>query len=137
MAAVRVSFTWMGTQKTLDPDQRARAAEAFGAEGTSLSAGKKLIDTRHPAFRAVTAIRGQVDAYWKGLSLPFPEPGVRLIRHDAVEAFAARMAAFRAWRDNLRTGLREGVLPRGLKAPEAQLATGDASPGAPHSAIAR
>ena len=96
MAAVRVSFTWMGTQKTLDPDQRARAAEAFGAEGQFLSAGKKLIDTRHTAFRAVTAIRGQVDSYWKGLSLPFPEPGVRLIRHDAVEAFAARMADFRA-----------------------------------------
>ena len=70
MAAVRVSFTWMGTQKSLDPDQRARAAEAFGAEGACLSAGKKLIDTRHPAFRAVTAIRGKVDAYWRGQSVP-------------------------------------------------------------------
>ena len=39
MAAVRVSFTWMGTQKSLNPDQKARAAEAFGAEGRYLSAG--------------------------------------------------------------------------------------------------
>ena len=45
MAAVRVSFTWMGTQKTLNPDQKARAAETFGAEGQYLSAGKKLLDT--------------------------------------------------------------------------------------------
>ena len=82
MAAVRVSFTWMGTQKTLTPEQKAQAAEAFDAEGQFLSAGKKLLDTRHAAFRAVTAIRGKVDAYWKGLSLPFPEPGVRLIKHD-------------------------------------------------------
>ena len=67
MAAVRVSFTWMGTQKTLDRDQKARAAETFGAEGQYLSAGKKLIDTGHTAFRAVTAIRGKVDAYWKGI----------------------------------------------------------------------
>ena len=96
MAAARVSFTWMGTQKTLNADQRARAAEAFGAEGRSLSAGKKLLDTGHPAFRAVTAIRGQVDAYWRGISLPYPEPGVRLIRLDAVEPFAARMAGLRA-----------------------------------------
>src|SRR3954453_4203103 len=96
MAAVRVSFGWMGTQKTLNPEQKARAAETFGAEGQYLSAGKKLIDTGHSAFRAVTAIRGKADSYWKGLSLPYPEPGVRLIRHDAVESFAAQMADFRA-----------------------------------------
>ena len=100
MAAARVSFTWMGTQKTLNADQKARAAETFDAEGQYLSAGKKLLDTRHPAFRAVTAIRGKVDAYWKGLTLPFPEPGVRLIRQDAVEAFAAQMTDFRAELDD-------------------------------------
>src|SRR3954462_14557955 len=72
MAAVRVSFTWMGTQKTLSPEQRAQAAEAFDAEGQFLSAGKKLLDTRHSAFRAVTATRGKIDTCWKGLTLPFP-----------------------------------------------------------------
>src|SRR3954471_10863652 len=100
MAAARVSFTWLGTQKALNPDQKARAAETFGAEGQYLSAGKKLIDTGHSAFRAVTAIRGKVDAYWKGMSLPFPEPGVRLIRHDAVESFAAQMTDFRTELDD-------------------------------------
>lgn len=100
MAAVRVSFTWMGTQKTLTPEQKAQATEAFDAEGPFLSAGKKLLDTRHPAFRAVTAIRGKVDAYWKGLSLPYPEPGVRLIKHDAVESFAAQMTDFRTELDD-------------------------------------
>src|SRR5206468_1239403 len=69
-------------------------------EGQYLSAGKKLLDTAHSAFRAVTAIRGKVDAYWKGMSLPFPEPGVRLIRHDAVEPFAAQMADFRTELDD-------------------------------------
>jgi hypothetical protein len=107
MAAVRVSFAWMGTQKSLDPDQRARAAEAFGAEGASLSAGKRLIDTRHPAFRAVTAIRGQVDSYWKGLSLPFPEPGVRLIPQDKVEGFAALMGDYRTELEDAARHLHE------------------------------
>ena len=100
MAAARVSFTWFGVQKTLTREQKARAAEAFGAEGQYLSAGKKLIDTGHAAFRAVTAIRGKADAYWRGLSLPFPEPGVRLIRHDVVESFAAQMADFRTELDD-------------------------------------
>jgi hypothetical protein len=100
MAAARVSFTWMGTQKTLNAEQKARAAETFGAEGQYLSAGKKLIDTSHVAFRAVTSIRSKIDAYWKGLSLPFPEPGVRLIRHDVVEGFAAQMTDFRTELDD-------------------------------------
>jgi len=100
MAAARVSFTWFGVQKTLTREQKAQAAEAFDAEGQFLSAGKKLIDTRHSAFRAVTAIRGKVDAYWKGQSLPYPEPGVRLIRHDTVESFAAQMADCRTELDD-------------------------------------
>ena len=45
MAAVRVRFTWMGTRKTLSADQRAEAAQPFDAEGESLSAGKKILDT--------------------------------------------------------------------------------------------
>ncbi len=100
MAAVRMSLSWLGTQKTLNPEQKARAAETFGAEGQYLSAGKKLLDTSHSAFRAVTAIRGKVDAYWKGQSLPFPEPGVRLIKHDVVESFAAQMTDFRTELDD-------------------------------------
>jgi hypothetical protein len=85
----------MGTQKTLSPEQKAQAAEAFDAEGQFLSAGKKLLDTRHKAFRAVTAVRGKIAAYWKGISLPFPEAGVRLIKQDEVDAFARQMSRFK------------------------------------------
>src|SRR3954466_8407389 len=76
MAAARVSFTWLGTRRSLTPEQRAEAARPFDAEGGYLSAGKKLLAPRHPAFRAVTAIRGKVASVWRGMSLPFPEPGV-------------------------------------------------------------
>ena len=56
MAAVRVSLSWLGTRKTLTAEQKTVAADAFGAEGAFLSAGKKLLDTKHPAFKAVTAV---------------------------------------------------------------------------------
>ena len=59
-----------------------------------MSAGKKLIDTNHPAYKAVTAIRGKVQSYWKSLSLPYPEPGLRLIRQDRIDDFAAKMREF-------------------------------------------
>ena len=62
MAACRVQFCWLGTQKSLTPEQRAAAACAFDADGRALSAGKKLLDVAHPAFRAVTAVRGQVES---------------------------------------------------------------------------
>ena len=68
MAACRVQFTWLGTSKALTAAQRAQAAEAFDAEGQFLSAGKKLLDVKHPAFRAVTAIRGKIQAYARGMS---------------------------------------------------------------------
>ena len=90
MAAARLSFTWFGVRKSLTPAQKALAAESFGAEGEYLSAGKKLIDTKHPAFRAVTAIRGRVQSVWKGMTLPYPEPGIRLLRRDQIERFDAR-----------------------------------------------
>jgi hypothetical protein len=95
-AAARVSFTWLGVRKSLSADQRAQAAESFGAEGAFLSAGKKLLDTRDEKFRAVTAVRNRIQGYWKNLSLPYPEPGLRLIRHQDVEPFTQQMGQFKA-----------------------------------------
>jgi hypothetical protein len=68
-AAVRVSFTWLGVRKTLTPEQKSQAAVSFGAQGDFLSAGKKLLDTKHPAYKDVTAIRGRVGAFWKSLTV--------------------------------------------------------------------
>jgi hypothetical protein len=94
-AAVRVSFTWFGVRKSLNSEQKAQAAEHFGAEGKFLSAAKKLLDNKHPAFQAVTNIRSQIISFWKGMSLPYPEPGIRLIKQDDVDPFNDRMTTFR------------------------------------------
>ena len=95
-AAVRVSFVWMGVRKTLTPEQKTQAAESFGADGDSLTACKKLLDTTHPAFKAVTAVRGRAVSYWKSKTLPYPEPGIRLIRQDDIDTFNQEMATHRA-----------------------------------------
>jgi hypothetical protein len=94
-AAARLSFTWFGVRKTLSAEQRAQAAERFGAQAPYLSAAKKLLDTSHPAFQAVNSVRSRAVSYWKGVSLPYPEPGVRLVRQDEVERFDRRMTALR------------------------------------------
>jgi hypothetical protein len=95
MAAVRVCFTWLGVRKTLSPAQKSQAAESFGAEKDFLSAGKKLLDTSHPSFKAVTSVRSRIIAFWKGISLPYPEPGIRLIRQDDLQPFAVQMTTLK------------------------------------------
>ena len=86
MAALRLSFTWLGVRKSLSVDQKAEAEDTFGAEGDYFSAAKKLLDTKHPAYRAVTAIRTQAIHLWKGHSLPFPEAGIRLVKQSEIGA---------------------------------------------------
>jgi hypothetical protein len=39
MAAVKLSFTWLGVRKTLAPEQRTTAARAFHADRELLTAG--------------------------------------------------------------------------------------------------
>ena len=100
MAAMRLSFTWFGTRKTLSAEQKAQAAESFGAEGDYLSAGKKLLNVRHPKFKAVTSVKTRATSYFKGVSLPFPEPGLRLIRQDDLDAVDGKMASYKSELDD-------------------------------------
>ena len=91
MAAIRLSLSWLGVRKTLPSEQKELAADSFGAEGAFLSAGKKLLDNKHPSFKAVTNVKGRIQSLWKAMSLPYPEPGLRLIRQDQIEVFNDQM----------------------------------------------
>lgn len=56
--------------------------------------------------------------------------GLKSVRDEPIPA--SRLASFRSWRDNLRTGLRTGVLPRGMQVPglgEPQMAAGSGVSG--------
>jgi hypothetical protein len=94
-AACRVKFNWLGTSKTLSSEQKSQAAESFGAEGDSISAGKKLIDTKHEAYKALTSIKSQINSFWKSNSLPYPESGIRLIKQSRIYEFNSTLGEFR------------------------------------------
>ncbi len=94
-AAVRVHFTWWGVHRTLTAQQKEEVGDAYGADARLLSAGKKLIDVRHEAFRGLTSIRGKILHYWRALTLPYVESGVRLIRQSDIEGFVRAMEGFR------------------------------------------
>jgi hypothetical protein len=95
MGAVKVSFSWLGTRRSLSDAQTRQAATQFDADAELVSAYKKLIDTKHPAFKAVNQVKSQVVNYWRGITMPYPTEGVRLIKRDDIEGFNRRMQEFR------------------------------------------
>ena len=95
MAAVRLAFTWLGVRKTLAPEQRTTAARAVHADRELLTASKLLLDTQNPAYRAVAAVRSEASGYWRTVTLPFPEAGIRLLPQNSLGMFATTMQAYR------------------------------------------
>jgi hypothetical protein len=94
-AAVRIHFTWWGVHRTLTARQKEEVGVTYDADARFLTAGKKLIDTRHEAYRRLTSLRTQVSNYWRGLTLPYVEAGVRLIRQNDIEPFVHTLNGFR------------------------------------------
>ncbi len=95
MAAVKLGFTWLGVRRTLAPEQRATAANVFQADRQLLSASKLILDTKNRAYRAVAAVRTEATSYWRTVTLPFPEAGIRLIQQNSLGLFANTMAGYR------------------------------------------
>ncbi len=102
--ACRVKFRWFGTSKALTTNQRTQAAESFGAEAAAISAAKRLIDTKHQSYRALTSTKSQINRFWRESSLPYPESGIRLIRNDAVDEFNTALTLFKS---ELESGVYE------------------------------
>lgn len=94
--ACRVRHEKLYVRKALSREQLRKAAQEFHADAKVLSAAKKLIDTRDPAYRKVVSVRSAAGSYWKSITAPYPEPGTRLIRKSAVAAFTQRMERFHA-----------------------------------------
>lgn len=94
-AAVKLKHRKLGVRKALSAVQRELAADVFHAERDAISAAKKLLNTKHEAYRKVTGVRRLATDYWRMLTVAYPEPGVRLIRRDRVDEFNLRMNGFR------------------------------------------
>jgi len=94
-AAVRVSLHWWGTHRRLSNEQKEEVSAGYAADARFLTAGKRIIDVRHEAYRKLTAIRTKIANHWRGSTLPYTEPGVRLLRRSDIASFVAAMEEFR------------------------------------------
>src|SRR6516165_8036558 len=94
-AAVRVMLHWWGVHRALSSQQKEEFGAVAVADSRFLTAGKKLLDTRHEAFRRLTSVKTRLSSFWRGATLPFTEPGVRLIRQSDIEPFVHTLEGFR------------------------------------------
>jgi hypothetical protein len=67
----------------------------FHADRELLSASKLILDTKNPAYRAVAAVRSEASGYWRTVTLPFPEAGIRLLPQSSLSTFASTMQTYR------------------------------------------
>lgn len=86
-AAVRLHTAALGTRRKLSRNQTSAVAATFGASTDAVSAFKRLLDTKHPTYRAVTSIQSRATGLWRGMTVPFPEPGIRLIQKSRISDF--------------------------------------------------
>ena len=103
-SGVRVTIRRFGASKILTAEQTRRAAGEFDAEARMVKASKKLLDTNHKLYKAVTSVLSKVRSYWNLVSIEYPVRGVRLIRKSRIEEFETQMAEFQ---DQLSAALGE------------------------------
>lgn len=90
-SGVRFSKRMFWAKRSLSKKQTEEAAAPFHAEAKMIAASRKLLDTKNPAYLAVTKILGEARRYWNATTVDYPIKGIRLIRKSQIPVFEERM----------------------------------------------
>lgn len=90
-AASRVHFTWLGLKKAVKGEVKNEIAESTGTDVKYLTVSKSIIKATEEPIKKLSELKGEITRYWRGCTLPYVEPGWRLIRQDRVETFVEFM----------------------------------------------
>ena len=81
-----------GVERKLNEQQRNVMAAAFDAADRSVKGRKVLLDTKRKEYRSVVGRVLAAMGYWREVTVPFEDVGVRLIKRDKIEEFEKRLA---------------------------------------------
>lgn len=93
--AIRFSRQVFGAQRKLNADQKATAADAFSAADGWVRGSKVLLDTKREEYKRASGRVLAALAYWREVTTPYPEPGIRLLRRSKLNEFEATMNKIR------------------------------------------
>ncbi len=65
------------------------------ATTTESTAGQLILSIKNPTSRNVARVRSEAAGYWRTVTLPFPEPGVRLLNQNLLGQFASTLQTCR------------------------------------------
>ena len=91
----KLALEKFGLYRALTGQQTGKAAETFDAEAGYLRARKKLIDSKAKEYQQVLSVLNTARSFWKSVTVPYPEAGVRLMRRDWIEKFEVEMEKYR------------------------------------------
>lgn len=103
--AIKISWHWFKTSIKIDNNAKSAMANAANTTNAGFSASKRLMDSKHPTIKEANELRGRVQSYIRGISLPVTklgdtaaggkkEGGVFLVRRNDLADFEERMTAF-------------------------------------------
>jgi len=90
-----LSVHWWGINKQAGVDILSSVADTFGANRKFLKIEKKLINIKNIHYKNLCETKGTIVQFWKQLTLPYVESGVRLIKKDLVVTFENKMETFK------------------------------------------
>jgi hypothetical protein len=86
-----VGFNWPGQKKAVDGENQETMNDSVQAEPDGITSTRVLLDKKMPCISKINACRRKIDAWWKGMSWPYPETGTRLMKKEFVAKFEAGM----------------------------------------------
>lgn len=84
---VSLSFKWMGVEKKVEISEAVEVANLLNATTSSVKVAKVLIDTKDKDYKKLTSLRSKLRNTWIDNTLPWIEPGVRLMHKSLIEGF--------------------------------------------------
>lgn len=84
---VALSFKWMGVEKKADIKEASEVAGLLQASTSSVKVAKVLLDTKDKDYKKLTSIKNKLRSLWVDSTLPWIEPGVRLMNKGLLEEF--------------------------------------------------
>lgn len=98
---IKFQSTVLGTTRQMNDAQKRQVAALFGADPDYVSGRKKLLNTRHKAWRSVVSVIGSAHRIWKASTYPWPESlgdektpkGTRIIARRLIDSLEEKMTS--------------------------------------------
>ncbi len=84
---VALGFKWLGIEKKAEFQEVSEVASLLNATTNAVKVQKVLIDTKDPSYKKLTSLKNKLRSLWIDNTLPWIEPGVRLMHKGLIEGF--------------------------------------------------